>query len=189
MKLNDIIFGNSGIVIVSESQNLEQQTNGQSNDFERVDSNARHNQVRDDKFDNQTTTAVSGAVMTVENHTHDAVLKATKNVVVAKVEMVVKLITGSAGHGTSSEVQNPDRRDFSFPGNTRSTPLMSASSRLDLDSELNRNDETRNDVDSEDGDLPAIKPNYDQRVHAHHRHSGLLIQIGTEPLRNEHLFT
>ena len=46
---------------------------------------------------------------------------------------------------------------------------MSAENRLDLDNELNRNDETRNDVDFEDGDFPAIKPNYDRRAHAHHR--------------------
>ena len=45
---------------------------------------------------------------------------------------------------------------------------MSASSQLDLDNELNRNDETRNDVDFEDGDFLVLKPNYDRRVHAHH---------------------
>ena len=45
---------------------------------------------------------------------------------------------------------------------------MSASSRLDLDNELNRNDETRNNEVFEDGDFPALKPNYDRREHAHH---------------------
>ena len=45
---------------------------------------------------------------------------------------------------------------------------MTASSRLDLDNELNRNDETRNAVDFQDGDFPALKPNYDWRAHAHH---------------------
>ena len=56
--------------------------------------------------------------------------------------MDVESITGLTGHGTISEVQNPDRKDFI--GNVRNTPLMSASSLLDLDAELNRNDETRN---------------------------------------------
>ena len=46
---------------------------------------------------------------------------------------------------------------------------MSASSRLALDNELNRNDETRNDEDFDDGDCPALKPNYDRRAHAHHK--------------------
>ena len=45
---------------------------------------------------------------------------------------------------------------------------MSASSRYDLGDELDRNDETRNDVDLDDGDFPALKHNYDQREHAHH---------------------
>ena len=44
---------------------------------------------------------------------------------------------------------------------------MSASGRLDLDNELNRNDETHNDVDFEDGDFPALKLNYDRKEHAH----------------------
>ena len=69
-------------------------------------------------------------------------------------------------HGTSSEVQNLDRRDFS--GNIKNTPLMSGSSRLDLDNELNMNDETHNDVDFEDGEFPELKPNDDRREHAHH---------------------
>ena len=47
---------------------------------------------------------------------------------------------------------------------------MSASSRLDLDNELNNNDETRNNENFEDGDLPVLKPNYDRRAHAHHRY-------------------
>ena len=75
---------------------------------------------------------------------HDAILTAIGNVIIPRVEMAVKLITGSTEHGTNSEVQNPDQRNFL--GNIRNTPLMSASSRLDLDKELNRNDETRNDI-------------------------------------------
>ena len=45
---------------------------------------------------------------------------------------------------------------------------MSASSRLDLDNELDSNDETRNNEDFEDGDFPALKPYYDRRAHARH---------------------
>ena len=50
---------------------------------------------------------------------------------------------------------------------------MSASSRLDLDNELNRNDETRNNVDFEDGDFPAIKHNCDLIEHARHMVTGV----------------
>ena len=81
--------------------------------------------------------------------------------------MAVRSITGSSGEGSSSMVQNPDRTDFT--GNTQNTSLMSASSRLDLDVDQDRNDETRNVENFYDGDFPAIKPNYDRRAHTHHR--------------------
>ena len=45
---------------------------------------------------------------------------------------------------------------------------MSTSSWLDLDNELDRNDETRNNEDFEEGDLPVLRPNYDRRAHMHH---------------------
>ena len=91
--------------------------------------------------------------MTGENHMHDASLTAIKNVVILRVEMAVKSITGSSGHGTKSQVQKIDRGDFLR--NIRNTPVMSASSRLNLDNELNMNDETPNLEDFEDGDSPA----------------------------------
>ena len=50
--------------------------------------------------------------MTVESRMHDAILTAIDSVVIPTVDMAVKSITGSTGHGTNSEVQNPDRRDF-----------------------------------------------------------------------------
>ena len=45
---------------------------------------------------------------------------------------------------------------------------MSGSSRLNLDNQLYRNDETRNNEDFEDGDFAALKPNYGRRAGAHH---------------------
>ena len=151
---------------VSENENLEQQTNGQPYDFERVDKSARQNQVLEKNFDNKIIRAFSSAVMTVEKRMHDAILTAIDNVVIPRVQMAVKSITGSRGHGTNNEVQNPDRGDFS--GNIRNTPLTWASSRLDLDNELKRNDETRSNEDFEDGDFSAFIPNFDRRAHAHH---------------------
>ena len=101
---------------------------------------------------------------------HDAILTAIDNVVLSRVEMAEKLTTGSTGHETKSEVQNPDQRDFL--GNIRNNPLMLASSRLDLHNELNWNDDTRMDVNFEDGDFPALKFNYERRVYAHHMVTG-----------------
>ena len=45
--------------------------------------------------------------------------------------------------------------------------LMSASSRLDLNIEQERNVETRNVGNFEEGDFPVLRPIYDRRAHAH----------------------
>ena len=114
-------IGNSVNVNVSEKETLEQETTGQPNDFGRLDDSERQNQVIENHIDNQITRAVSSAVMTVGNRTHDAILTAVDNVVIARVEMAVKSITGSTGHRINSEVQNPDRENFVWNiRNTRS---------------------------------------------------------------------
>ena len=104
--------------------------------------------------------------MTVKNRMHDAILTATDKVVIPRVEMSVKSIIGSSGHRPNSVLQNPDRRDFT--GNTENTPLISASSRLDLNIDQDGIDETRDIENFEDGDFPALKPNYDWKTHTHH---------------------
>ena len=127
--LNDFVIGNSVNVNVSESVNLDQQTNGQPNGFERANKNDHQNQVLENNTDNQITRVVGSAVMTVKNRMHDAILTAIDRVVISRVERAVKFITSSTGHGTNSEVQNPERRDFLEK--IRITTLMSASSQLD----------------------------------------------------------
>ena len=75
-------------------------------------------------------------------------------VVIPRVEMAVRSITGSSGHRPNSTVLNPDRRDFI--GDPDNTPLKLASSRLDLNIDQDRIDETRDDENFEDGDFPAL---------------------------------
>ena len=65
--LIDYVIGSSVNVSVSENEKLEQQTNGQPNDFERFDKSARQNQVLEKNIGNQITTAFSSAVVTIEN--------------------------------------------------------------------------------------------------------------------------
>ena len=96
----------------------------------------------------------------------DAILTAMDKVVSPRVEMAVKSVTGSSRHEHKSEVQNRDRKDFF--GNAGNTPLMSASSRLDLNTNQDRNDETRSEENSDDGDFPALRPNNCRRALAHH---------------------
>ena len=97
--------------------------------------------------------------MSVENRMHDALLTAIDNLVIPRVEITVRSITGSSGRGPSSVVQNPGRRDFI--GNTGNTPLMSTSSRIDLNFDQDRNYETSNVENFQDGDFPAFRPNYE----------------------------
>ena len=80
--LNDFVTGNNVNVNVSDCGKLEQQTNVQSNDFDRIDNSVRQNQVIGNKIDDQTTRAVSIAVMTVENCMHDAILTTIDKLVI-----------------------------------------------------------------------------------------------------------
>ena len=48
------------------------------------------------------------------------------------------------------------------------TPLMMASSSTDLNVKTNRNEETRNSENIEDGSFPALKTNYDRQTHTLH---------------------
>ena len=76
------------------------------------------------------------------------------------------MIAGSSRNGTNGIVQTPDRRDFA--GNIENNPLRSASSQFDLNIEQNEIDETRDFGNTEDGNFPTTKLNYDRRAHAHH---------------------
>ena len=145
----------------------EPNINGRYN-FERIvdgENNSSHNQVIGNNIDDKTRNAVNNAVFTVENCMHDAVLSAMDNVVIPRVQIAVKSITGSSGKGPSSIVQNPNRRDFT--GNTENTPLISASSRLDLSVDQDRNVETHVE-NFQNGDFPVLRPNYHRRTHTHH---------------------
>ena len=124
------------------NETLEHQTNFSNIDSEKIVGNARQNQVIGNNFDDKIRKAVDNAVMTVENRMQDAILTAMHKMVIPGVEMALRLITGSSGREPNSIVQNPDRRDF--PENTGNTPLMSASSPLDLNIDQDRIDETHN---------------------------------------------
>ena len=149
--LND--FANCSCVNVSslESKNLEQLTNARSNDFKRTDNSVCQNQVKVKKLDSQITRAFSSVLMTVKTCMHVPILTNTDDVVTPRVERAVKLFTGLAGNGTSSEVENPDWKYFL--GNIKNNLLTLASKRLDLDYELDRNVVTRNYGGFKDGDF------------------------------------
>ena len=152
---------------VAENENLEQQANGHHRDFERIIDNASQNQVIGNNTDDRIRDAVDSAVIAVENRMHDVILTAMNDMVIPRVEMAVRSITGSSGNRPNSIGQNPDRRDFT--GNTKTTPLRSTSSQLDLNIDQDIIDETRDIDNSEDGDFLATSLNYDRKAHAHHK--------------------
>ena len=170
--LNVFVIGNSNNVSAIGNETLELQAISRYINAERSfnDENSTcQNQVIENIIDDKIQKRFDDAVMTIENQIHDAILTAMDNVVMPRVEMAVRSITGSSGQGSSSLAQNPDRADFT--GNTENTRLMSASSRLDLIVDQNRDEETRNVETFEDGDFPALRLNYDRRALAHHKSS------------------
>ena len=72
-------------------------------------------------------------------------------------------------------VQKLNQRDFSR--NTENNPLMSASSRVDLNTDQDRNDETGNVENFEDGNFPSLRSSYDRQAHAHHSFTGKITAL------------
>ena len=153
--LNYFIIGNGTNVSVMDKEVLEQQTIGQKNEIERFVDSSSQNQVKENNIDDKIRWTVDNAVSTVGNCMHDAILTVMDKVVIPRVKMAVRSIAGSSGHGPNNEVQNPERRDLS--GNACKSPLMSAFSRLDLNTNQDRIDETRIEENLEDGDFPASR--------------------------------
>ena len=157
---NDFVIGINTNVSAIEKETSEPHVNARYNNAEKNINGERRacqNQVIENNIDDKIRKAVDNAVMTVGNRMHDAILSAMDIIVIPRVEMAVRSITGSSVQGPSSVVQNPDRRDFT--GNTENTPLMLASSRLDLNVDQDTDDEIRNVENFEDGDFPALRPN------------------------------
>ena len=81
-------------------------------DFERIVDSASQNQVIGGNTDDRFRNAVDSAVIAVENGMQYAILTAMNNVVIPRVEMAARSITGSSGNGPNSIVQNLDWREF-----------------------------------------------------------------------------
>ena len=101
---------------------------------------------------------IDNAVITVKNCMHDAISTAMNNLVIPRVEIAVRSITGWSGKGPKSIVQNPDRSDFT--GDTENTPLRSASKWFDLlNIEQDDIDET-GDFDNSEDSVGWLKMNW-----------------------------
>ena len=92
--LNDFVIGEITLMGVTENQNLEQQANSHLKDFERNVDHASQNQVIGYNTDDRIGNAVNNAVIAVKSRMLDAILTAMKDIVITRVEMAVKSITG-----------------------------------------------------------------------------------------------
>ena len=77
----------------------------------------------------------------------------------------MKSANASSGRSVDVNVLKPVQRDFS--GNMENLQ-MTASSRINSHTELNRIDETRGNITVEGGDLLVNETNIDRQTHAHH---------------------
>ena len=169
--LNDFVIGNGTTVDFMRNEGSELEADGHHKNFVGIVDSASQNQVIGSNTDDRIRNAVDSAVIAVKNCLYDVIFTAMNNVVIPRVEMPVRLITGSSGNGPNSLVQKPDRRDFM--GSTENTPLRLASGRLDSDVKQYERNETRNIDNSEDGDCSATRLNYDRRAHANQ--NGILL--------------
>ena len=109
--LNDFVIGSDANVFVVGKDALEHQADRYYNNPERSfdgEISACQNQIIGKNLDNKIGKRVRNAVRTVKNRMHGSFSTAT---VTSRVELAVRSITGSSGHGTSSAVQNSDRRN------------------------------------------------------------------------------
>ena len=115
---------------------------------------------------------VDSVMTTVETRVQGAVLTAIENLVIPRIELAMKSVNASTERVEVSVVLNPDQRDFS--GNIESLQLT-ASSRLNSHTNLNRFDETRGNITVESGDLLVNGRNIDRQTHTHHRNKTLFV--------------
>ena len=120
---------------------------------------------------NKVRSEVDSVMTMVESRVHDAVLTVREKLVIRKVEQAMKWVNASSGQDTVSVVLELDQRDFS----TNIEGLqMTALSRINSNTDLNRINETRGSITVEVGDLTVNARNLDWQAHTHHmyKHRG-----------------
>ena len=112
---------------------------------------------------NKVRSEVDSVMTTVETRVQDAVMTAMENLVIPTVEFAMKSANALSGNGIGSVVLDPDQRDFSV--NIEGLQ-MTASSRINSQTNSNRIGETRDNITVEGSDLLVNKRNFDQQTHS-----------------------
>ena len=101
--------------------------------------------------------------------------------VMPRVEIAMRSITGSSRIGQNSVIKHSDPGDFS--GSMESIPLLMVYRCTDPNISHNRSDETRKSEIFEVGDFAALKSKYYRLTHTHHnrvwRHYSNVSILGT----------
>ena len=102
-------------------------------------------------------------VMTpVGTRVEDAILTAIENVVTASVELAVMSANAPSEPSNDGNVLEPNQGDFL--GNTEGL-RVTASSRINSRTDINRIDKTRGKISVEEGDLLVNEKNFDRRTY------------------------
>ena len=108
---------------------------------------------------------VDNLMTSVETRIQDAVLTAIENLVIPSVELALKSANAPSERSVDGIVLDPDQRDFlSKIEGLR----MTAPSRINSHTDINRIDETRANITVEEGDLLVNEKNIDRQTYAHH---------------------
>ena len=101
---NDFVIGNTINADVFENEAVETHTGGPVSEYEKS--------IVDESSKRYVQEIEKNIVGKIRKEVHDSVLTTLDNLVISRVEMVRRSITGSSGRGPNSVVQNPDQRDF-----------------------------------------------------------------------------
>ena len=110
---------------------------------------------------------VDNVMTTVKTTVQDAVLTAIENIVIPRVDLVMKSANASSARSDDGNVLEPDQKDFL---GSIEVLQMTASGRIHSRTDLNGIDETRCNITVEKGDLLVNKRNSNRQTHTHHRH-------------------
>ena len=108
---------------------------------------------------------MNNIVDTVEDRIQNAILTAVDNIIMPKIELAVRSVNASSGRDVTSVVANSERGehvgiDTSFENASGNNNTLRASI---------LNDETRNNILHEAGDLPVPETRFDRHTPTHHR--------------------
>ena len=109
---------------------------------------------------------VENVFATIETRVHYSILSAMDNSILLIMELAMMSVDASSSNYLDSAVLDPDQGDFLEITNGLK---QTASSRFNSSMDLNRTDETHDNINFEAGSLPVIERNFDQETHTHHR--------------------